>query len=88
MERWLVAHPHTLRKRTWFYLGLGCTKDGAPYSESFATLRTPNSTKSSTSFLKIPSLTFGTGYGREHIGFASAFHSKSTGSVFQVPSVH
>ena len=31
--------------------------------------------------------TFGTGYGIEHIGFTPYFSSKSTGSVFQVPSV-
>ena len=36
---------------------------------------------------KKSSCTFRTGYGLEYIGFTSSFNSKSTGSVFQVPSV-
>ena len=40
----------SLRKRTRFDLGLGYAKDGAPHSESFATSRTPNRTRRSTSF--------------------------------------
>ena len=40
-----------------------------------------------TSFLKISSCTFGTGFVREHIEFVSSFNLKSTGSVSQVPSV-
>ena len=77
----------SLRKHTWFYLGLGCAKDGASHSESFATSRTHSRNKRSTTFLNISSCTFGTGYARKHIGFASYFNSKSTGSIFQVPSV-
>ena len=37
--------------------------------------------------LNISSCTFGTGYDLEHIGFTPSFNSKSTGSIFQVPSV-
>ena len=70
-----------------FNLGLGCAKYGDPHSESFYTSRTPNRTKFSTSFLKLYSCTFGTGYGRSCIVFASSFNLNSTGSVFQVPSV-
>ena len=46
--------------------------DGDPHSELFATLRTPNRTKCPTSFLKIFSCTFSTGYVCENIGFASS----------------
>ena len=74
-------------KLTRFYSVLGCAKDGDPHSESFDTSRTPNKTKRSTSFLNISSYTVGTGYGCNHIGFATFFSSKSTGSVFKVPSV-
>ena len=73
----------SLRKRTRFDLGLVWAKDRDPHSESFSTLRTPSRTRRSTYFLKISSCTFGTRYGREKIGFAYSFNSKSTGSVFQ-----
>ena len=77
----------SLSKLTIFYLGLCCTKDGDPHYKSFTTSRTPSRPKLSTPLLKISSCTFGTGYGRENIGFTSTFKSKSTGSVFQAPSV-
>ena len=67
-----------LRKSTQFDLFLGWEKDGAPHYESFDTSRTPNSTKRSTSFLKISSCTFSTGYGNEHTGSVCSFNSKST----------
>ena len=76
-----------MRKLTQFYFGLDYPKGGDPHPESFVTPKTPNMTKCSTSFLKISSCTFGTGYGREHISFLSSFNSESTASVFQVPSV-
>ena len=77
----------SIRKRTPFDVGLGCEKDGAPHSESFATSRTHSRTKRSTSFLNISSCTLGTRYGRENIGFTSSFNLKSTDYIFQVPSV-
>ena len=43
----------SLIKFTRFYLGLGCAKDEAPHSGSFATSRNPSRTKCSTCFLKI-----------------------------------
>ena len=49
----------SLRKRTWFVLGLSCAKDGDTHTESFALLRTHIRTKCSTSFLtflRLPSL--------------------------------
>ena len=39
------------------------------------------------SFLNITSFTFSNGCGHEHNCFASSFNSKSTGYVYQVPSV-
>ena len=65
---------NSLRKRTIYDLGLVCAKDGATHSESFSTSITPNSNKSSTSLSKVSPCTFGTGYGYEHIGFASYFN--------------
>ena len=41
---------NSLRKYTRFDLGLGCAKDGAPHSESFATSRNTSRNKLSTSF--------------------------------------
>ena len=75
----------SLRKRTWFDLGLGCAKGGAPHSESLAHVSTPNRTKISTYFFNISSCTFGTVYGLENIGFSPSLNSMSTGSIFQVP---
>ena len=77
----------SLRNINRFYLGLGCSKDGNRYFESFVFSRTPSRTKRSTSSLTIPLCTFGTGYGLENIGFASSFNSNSTESVFRFPSV-
>ena len=84
---YLFIFPKAPIKRTRFYLGLGCAKNGAPHYELFPNYSTPSRTKHSTSFLNIPSCTFGTVYGLARIGFASSFNSKSTISVFQVPSV-
>ena len=77
----------SLSKLTQFNLGLGCAKDGAPHYESVYTSMNPNETNNSTSFLKISSCTFVTRYDCKHIGFVSSFNLKSTGSVFQVPSI-
>ena len=77
----------SLRKRTHFFVGLGCAKYGAPHSESFSTPSTPNRTKFSTSFLDIYSCNFVTGYFCEHIFFTLSFNSESTGSGLQIPSV-
>ena len=77
----------SLRKRTRFYLGLGCAKDVYPYPESIATSSIHSRDKCPTSFLKISLCTLITVYGRKHIGFTSYFNSKYTRSVFQVPSV-
>ena len=77
----------SLKKHTQFDLGLGCAKDGDPHSESFYISRTLSKTKNLTSFLNISLCNFGTGYGCEHIGFTYYFNPKSTGDVFQVPSV-
>ena len=77
----------SLIKCTQFDLGLGREKDDPPHSESFATPKTPSRSKCSTYFLNISSCNFGTGYGRENIGFASSFNVNSTGYFFQVPSV-
>ena len=77
----------SLRKPTWFYLGLGYSKDGATHSESLGSSRTPSRTNRSTSFLKISLCNFSIGYGFEHIGFTFYFNSKYDGCVFQVPSV-
>ena len=77
----------SLGKRTRFYLGLGCAKDGAPHSESFTTSVTHTRTKRPTSLLNIYSCTFSTGYGCDNIGFKFSFNLKSTESVFQVSSV-
>ena len=74
-------------KHTWFYLGLGCAKDGSPHSGSSSSSTNHSRSKHSTSFLKNSLCTFSTGYGREHIGFTFYFNLKSTWSVFQVPSV-
>ena len=65
---------NSLIKRNLFYLGLGCAKDGATHSELFSSLSTPSRTKLPTSFLKISSCNFGTGYGRGYIGFSSCFN--------------
>ena len=64
-----------LSKRIQFYLGLGCVQDGAPHSESFAASSTHSRNERPTSFLNISLCTFGTGYGRKHIGFVSSFNS-------------
>ena len=77
----------SVRKRTRFDIGLAWVKDGAPHSESFTTSKNTNKIERSTSFWNIPSCTLGNGYGREHIGSAFSFNSKSPGSVFQLPSV-
>ena len=77
----------SIRERSKFDLGLDWAKDGAPHSESFDTLRTPSRTEHITYFLNIYPCTFGTGYGCKQIGFASSFNLKTTGYVFQVPSV-
>ena len=74
-------------KITQFDLGFGCAKDGATNYESLALSMTPIRNKRSTSFWKIYSCTFGTGYGIDHIGFISPFNSKYTVSVFQMLSV-
>ena len=76
-----------LRKCTWFVLGLSCANNGDSHSGLFDISRTPSRTKHSTSSLDISLCTFGNLYGIEHIGFTSSFNSKSTGSVFHVPSV-
>ena len=72
---------NSLIKHTQLFLGLGCANDGAPNSNLFALSRTPIRTKYSTYFLIISLCNFGTGYGLEHVGFASSFDSDSTGSV-------
>ena len=72
----------SLIKRNRFVLGLGCAKDGAPHSGSFALSRNPSRTKHSDYSFNVYSYIFGTGYGLENIGFAVYFSSKSTGSVF------
>ena len=77
----------SLRKRTWFDLGLRWEQNWTPHYESFSTLRTHNMTKYSTFFLKTSPCTFSNGYFYKHTGFVPSFISKSTGSVFQVPSV-
>ena len=77
----------SLRKCTQFDLGLVCAKDGYPHSKLFSTSRDLSYTKHSTSFFDIYLCNFGTGYGREHIGFAYYFNSESTGSILQVLSV-
>ena len=76
-----------LRRRNRFDLGLGCANNLVPHYESFATSRTPSTTKRSTSSLNISSCTFVTWYGRDQIGSAFSFNSRSTGYFFQVPSV-
>ena len=70
-----------------FVLGLGFTKYGAPYSVWFYFSSTPRRTKPSTYFLNIHSCTFVTRYGFERIGFALYFNLKTTGYVFEPPSV-
>ena len=75
----------SLIKRTQF--GLGCSKDGAPCSDSFAISRAPIRTKRSTSFFNISVCSFDTGYGLNHIGIASSFNLNYTGAVLQVPSI-
>ena len=77
----------SLIKRTWFILGLDCAKYGAPQSESFAFLSNPGRNKRPTSFLKKYSFILVTLYGIENICLSFFFHSKYSGSVFQVPSV-
>ena len=44
----------SLRKCTRFVLGLGCVKDGAPHSESFAKSRTLSRNKRTTYFWTFP----------------------------------
>ena len=76
-----------LGKCACLVFGLGCGKDGAPNSESFDFLRTSSITNCLPVFLNISLCTFVTVYGSNPIGLAFYFNSKSTGSVFHVPSV-
>ena len=64
---------------TRLFFDLGCLNDGDPHSDSFSVSRSSSRTKRSTSFLNISSCTLGTGYGIEHISFASYFNLNSTG---------
>ena len=77
----------SLRTFTRFYLALGCAKYESPHAEWFATSRTHNRTKCSTSFLDISSCTFGAGCSCKHIGSASYFNLKYIVSIFYVPSI-
>ena len=65
----LLVFLKSLRKRTQFDLGLGCTKDWDPHYGSLVYSRTPSRTKLSTPFLNIYLCNFSTGYGIKNIGF-------------------
>ena len=74
-------------EKVLIFFGLSCAKNEAPHYESFDLSRNPSRAKCPNSFLITSLCTFSTEYGIEHIGYTSYFNSKSTVSVFQVPSV-
>ena len=70
----------------WFRFRL-CVGWGSPSWVVGFFFCNPSRTKRSTSFLNISLCNLGTGCGLKNIGFTLSFNSKSTGSVFQVPSI-